>query len=268
VVLLGGLPWSIALTLAGERWITLASTPGFVERNGVRGRGCGAACSRLQERRNAARDRRLNYSQCRRRSSRSAPAGGSTQLLRPEGRGSEDQAEVTSTVIRYGSSPQPTAHRSGGRWTAPGWHERAGSHAARAASAYPEPAVGDRPPPPEPAPEWDTPCPNPSVRANGIKGYQRSQVGLSSQFQPTVWHHPRPTYRHCRGPSWSDPRPLGHVTHSVWQPVRLGLPPQAARTAGPPEGAAAPMNQSHEALLAAWPLHSPVGGPVSRGFCG
>jgi hypothetical protein len=32
---------SIALTLAGERWITLASTPGFVERNGVRGRAVG-----------------------------------------------------------------------------------------------------------------------------------------------------------------------------------------------------------------------------------
>jgi hypothetical protein len=30
--------------------------------------------------------------------------------------------------------------------------------------------------------------------------------------------------------------------------VRLRLPPQAARTAGPPEGADAPLNQSREAL--------------------
>jgi hypothetical protein len=46
---------------------------------------------------------------------------------------------------------------------------------------------------------------------------------------------------------------------------RLGLPPEAARTAGPPEGAVAPMGQSREALLAARPLHSPEGGQELRG---
>jgi hypothetical protein len=45
--------------------------------------------------------------------------------------------------------------------------------------------------------------------------------------------------------------------------VRLRLPPKAARTVGPPNGADAPMNQSREALLAAWPLHSPEGGMTS-----
>ena len=42
--------------------------------------------------------------------------------------------------------------------------------------------------------------------------------------------------------------------------VRLRLPPKAARTEGPPEGADAPLNQPREAHLAAWPLHSPEGG--------
>ena len=46
--------------------------------------------------------------------------------------------------------------------------------------------------------------------------------------------------------------------------VRLRLPPKAARTVGPPNGADAPLNQSREALLAAWPLHSPEGG-MTRG---
>jgi hypothetical protein len=39
----------------------------------------------------------------------------------------------------------------------------------------------------------------------------------------------------------------------------LRSPPQAARTAGPPEGAAAPLHQSREAPHTAWPLHSPSG---------
>jgi hypothetical protein len=47
---------------------------------------------------------------------------------------------------------------------------------------------------------------------------------------------------------------------------RLRWPPQAARTAGPPEGAAAPMNQSREAHRSAWPLHSPEGGWSAAGF--
>jgi hypothetical protein len=38
------------------------------------------------------------------------------------------------------------------------------------------------------------------------------------------------------------------------------LPPEAARTAGPPEGADAPLNQSREAHRSARPLHSPEGG--------
>ena len=42
--------------------------------------------------------------------------------------------------------------------------------------------------------------------------------------------------------------------------VRLRLPPKAARTVGPPNGADAPLNQSREALLAAWPRYSPEGG--------
>jgi hypothetical protein len=41
--------------------------------------------------------------------------------------------------------------------------------------------------------------------------------------------------------------------------VRLRLPPQAARTVGPPEGAAAPLNQSREAHHPARPLQSPEG---------
>jgi hypothetical protein len=41
--------------------------------------------------------------------------------------------------------------------------------------------------------------------------------------------------------------------------VRLRLPPQAARTVGPPGDAGAPMNQSREADYAAWLLHSPRG---------
>jgi hypothetical protein len=35
------------------------------------------------------------------------------------------------------------------------------------------------------------------------------------------------------------------------------MPPKAAQVEGLPEGADAPMNQSREAHLAAWPLHSP-----------
>jgi hypothetical protein len=38
------------------------------------------------------------------------------------------------------------------------------------------------------------------------------------------------------------------------------LPPQAARTEGPPKGADAPMHQSREAHHPARPLHSPEGG--------
>jgi hypothetical protein len=34
------------------------------------------------------------------------------------------------------------------------------------------------------------------------------------------------------------------------------------------KNAAWPLNQSREAHHSAWPLHSPVGGPVGRGFCG
>jgi transposase InsO family protein len=41
--------------------------------------------------------------------------------------------------------------------------------------------------------------------------------------------------------------------------VRLRLPPKTARTAGPPEGAAAPMDQSREAHRSARPLHPPEG---------
>lgn len=41
--------------------------------------------------------------------------------------------------------------------------------------------------------------------------------------------------------------------------VRLRLPPQAARTVGPPNGADAPMNQWREAHHPARPLHSPEG---------
>jgi hypothetical protein len=39
--------------------------------------------------------------------------------------------------------------------------------------------------------------------------------------------------------------------------VVIYLPPQAAQAEGLPKGAAAPMDQSREALLAARPLHSP-----------
>jgi hypothetical protein len=41
--------------------------------------------------------------------------------------------------------------------------------------------------------------------------------------------------------------------------ARIGLPPKAARTEGPPKGADAPIDQLREALLAARPLHSPEG---------
>ena len=41
---------------------------------------------------------------------------------------------------------------------------------------------------------------------------------------------------------------------------------QAARTARSAKGAAAPLNQSREALLAAWPLHSPEGGQSAAVF--
>jgi hypothetical protein len=40
---------------------------------------------------------------------------------------------------------------------------------------------------------------------------------------------------------------------------RLRWPPEAARTAGPPKGAATPMHQSREAHHPARPLHSPEG---------
>jgi hypothetical protein len=46
---------------------------------------------------------------------------------------------------------------------------------------------------------------------------------------------------------------------------RLRLPPKAAPAEGRPKGADAPMNQSREAHLAAWPLHSPHGAMASRG---
>jgi hypothetical protein len=48
----------------------------------------------------------------------------------------------------------------------------------------------------------------------------------------------------------------------LWVATRAGLrlPPQAARTEGPPKGADAPLNQSREAHHPAWPLHSPRGG--------
>jgi hypothetical protein len=48
--------------------------------------------------------------------------------------------------------------------------------------------------------------------------------------------------------------------------VRLEMPPQAARTVGPPEGADAPLNQSREAHHAARPLHSPEGAYALRGI--
>jgi hypothetical protein len=50
--------------------------------------------------------------------------------------------------------------------------------------------------------------------------------------------------------------------------VRLRLPPQAAPAEGRPEGADAPMNQSREAHLAAWPLHSPEGAVARIGRSG
>src|SRR4029453_18796119 len=46
---------------------------------------------------------------------------------------------------------------------------------------------------------------------------------------------------------------------------RAGLPPEAARTEGPPEGAASPVNQSREAHHPARPLHSPRGGHAFAG---
>jgi hypothetical protein len=39
--------------------------------------------------------------------------------------------------------------------------------------------------------------------------------------------------------------------------VRLRLPPKAAPAEGRPKNADRPLNQSREAHLAAWPLHSP-----------
>jgi hypothetical protein len=45
--------------------------------------------------------------------------------------------------------------------------------------------------------------------------------------------------------------------------VRLRLPPKAARTVGPPNGADAPMNRLREAHRSAWPLHCPEGGMTS-----
>ena len=48
--------------------------------------------------------------------------------------------------------------------------------------------------------------------------------------------------------------------------VRLRLPPEAARTEGSPEGAAAPMHQSREAHHPARPLHSPKGGQSAAVF--
>jgi hypothetical protein len=41
---------------------------------------------------------------------------------------------------------------------------------------------------------------------------------------------------------------------------RLRLPPEAARTAGPPRTRTGRMNQSREAHHSAWPIHSPRGG--------
>jgi hypothetical protein len=47
--------------------------------------------------------------------------------------------------------------------------------------------------------------------------------------------------------------------HGQWQPGQAEMPPKAAPAEGRPKGADAPMNQSREAHLAAWPLHSPEG---------
>ena len=48
--------------------------------------------------------------------------------------------------------------------------------------------------------------------------------------------------------------------HRKWRPGQAEIAAAGARTAGPPKGAAAPMDQSREAHLAAWPLYSPEGG--------
>src|SRR5512132_1732314 len=55
------------------------------------------------------------------------------------------------------------------------------------------------------------------------------------------------------------------MSDGLVMPYHPGRPGQAEIAAvggagrGRPEGAAAPLNQSREALLAAWPLHSPEG---------
>jgi hypothetical protein len=48
--------------------------------------------------------------------------------------------------------------------------------------------------------------------------------------------------------------------------VGIGLPPQAARTAGPPRTRPGRLNQSREAHLAARPLPSPEGGQSAAVF--
>jgi hypothetical protein len=142
-------------------------------------------------------------------------------------------------VVRRRSLPQPTAHRAGGRWTPPGWHERAEPQAARAASAPPEPAAGGRPPP-QPAPKWHTPCPTlrfGRTLSSGTSNLKRMFPGSSDRLRSLALGLPmRPRVEGGR-----DPRTLGHVTHPAWQPVGLGLPPHAAQAVGRPEGAAAPL---------------------------
>jgi hypothetical protein len=56
--------------------------------------------------------------------------------------------------------------------------------------------------------------------------------------------------------------------HPEWQPRQLEIAAAGGADRRSAKNADRPMNQSREAHLAAWPLHSPRGGPVGRGFCG
>ena len=54
--------------------------------------------------------------------------------------------------------------------------------------------------------------------------------------------------------------------HSAWQPGRHGIAAEGGADRRSAKNADRPLNQSREAHLAAWPLHSPEGGQSAAVF--
>jgi hypothetical protein len=60
---------------------------------------------------------------------------------------------------------------------------------------------------------------------------------------------------------------LPMLYYAAWQPWQVEIAAVGGADRRSAKNEARPMRQSRKAHHSAWPLHSPVGGPVGRGVC-